>query len=362
MARLHVVVGGQFGSEAKGHFTGKLTERLSGPLLVIRVAGPNAGHTIVSEAGTRYAFRQIPVAAVSRPDAQLFIAPGSEVDTEVLLDEIDLLEADGIKVRNRLWVSGQATVLTAEHRAREGGNDSPIQQRIGSTGKGVGAARADRIMRVANTVADYQPYLDANGVRVGFPPAWDNSDAEVVIEGTQGHGLGLHAGYYPYCTSSDCRALDFIAMSGVLPADFHTVHTYVVYRTYPIRVAGNSGPLYNETSWEALGLQSGGYIQPERTTVTKKIRRVGLWDPYLAARAFRDNRVTYSGRVLPVLMFGDYIEPALAGSCDRHTVYGTLDAYLKSIMPAWADLQPDMYPIYIGTGPNTGAWSSSLPI
>jgi adenylosuccinate synthase len=111
---------------------------------------------------------------------------------------------------------------------------------------------------------------------------WLSHDSSlIVIEGTQGYGLGLHAGYYPTCTSSDTRAIDFLAMAGINPwsPGLEHVTVWLVARVFPIRVAGASGPLKGETTWEELGLPE------ERTTVTHKVRRVGDWDSDLIRKA-----------------------------------------------------------------------------
>jgi adenylosuccinate synthase len=74
-------------------------------------------------------------------------------------------------------------------------------------------------------------------------------------------------------------------MAGISPwaAEVDQFEVWVVIRVYPIRVAGNSGPLTGETTWEALGLPE------EYTTVTKKVRRVGTFDPILVRRAIAEN-------------------------------------------------------------------------
>jgi len=130
----------------------------------------------------------------------------------------------------------------------------------------------------------------------------------VIIEGTQGYGLGSHAGYYPHCTSSDCRAIDFLAMAGIPPWSMfaRNLEIVIVYRVHPIRIAGNSGPLKGETTWEKLG------IPDEFTTVTKKVRRVGAWDADLAHRAFLANGGN-SMAVRTALMFTDYQWPEMRG-------------------------------------------------
>jgi len=299
MARLEVVVGAQFGSEAKGHVVQRLTERAQqeGTPQLIRVAGPNAGHTGYDRHKNAWALRQVPVAAVTDGPCRLGIAAGSEIDLPVLLDEIDRLTKAGLMVGKFLWVSGEATMIYDDHKETENmpdfdGSGRPLEGtdlvgRIGSTGKGIGAARADRLMREGRRLKDDdQAIATLMGRGVAISDAQYTPDAvghHTIIEGTQGYGLGLHAGFYPQCTSSDCRAQDFIAMAGVAPWRFDEVQVWAVARMFPIRVAGNSGPLRNETTWEDLGLPE------EHTTVTKKVRRVGYPDWELVRQAVRAN-------------------------------------------------------------------------
>ena len=92
MSKIQVVVGGQYGSEGKGAVAGYLAGLETDPLC-IRVAGPNAGHSVVHPGtGKKYALRQVPVGAVTNPDALLAIAAGSEIDPYVLSEEIAWLE------------------------------------------------------------------------------------------------------------------------------------------------------------------------------------------------------------------------------------------------------------------------------
>ena len=349
MKTLDIVVGGQFGSEAKGHVTKKVLQRrqTEGPGFVnVRVAGPNAGHCVLDGAGNKFALRTIPVGAVL-PEVHLVIAAGSEVDPPVLADEIAELTSKGHDLRGRLFVSAEATVLTPQHREAEAG----MQARMGSTGKGIGAARADRIMRTATRVGDDSDLVDliaeAGGVVFTSPQPFDMRGMSVVIEGTQGYGLGLHAGYYPQCTSSDCRAIDFAAMAGLNPWDADQFTPWVVARVYPIRVAGNSGPLKGESSWEDLGLPQ------EFTTVTKKVRRVGEWDADLISAAMAANG---SCARLAVTMLDQKFEET-AG------LDNALDPSAHVPLPAEAvrfllDL-PGVSPSSIGlvtTGEDTGVW------
>jgi adenylosuccinate synthase len=246
------------------------------------VAGPNAGHSVVDATGKKWALRQVPVAAVTNKGAKLVIAAGSEIDPDVLDQEIMQLDAAGFAVGKRLLIDGSATVVTDDHKYREG--DAGLTERIGSTGKGIGAARASRIMREAVIWEELSDsYLVTDTAR--YLQAQAAEGDHILIEGTQGFGLGLHGEHYPQTTSSDCRAIDFLAMAGLSPwapgiTDFQV---WVVARAFPIRVAGNSGHLFAETTWEQLGLPS------ELTTVTQKVRRVGHWDQSLIQQAIWAN-------------------------------------------------------------------------
>lgn len=288
MKQIEVVVGAQYGSEAKGHVTQQLVQRavshdgpVRGPVVNVRVAGPNAGHTAYDAEGRRYALRQIPVGAVSPEPVVLVIASGSEIDPGVLLEELSILIADGHLKNKSLWISPHATLIDDSHKVEETGR--LLVQRLGSTAKGIGAARSARLMRDAKRLIDDKDLCkwlrEVNGVEVDdyFPYHVGHRD-HVIIEGTQGYGLGLHGMYYPQCTSSDCRAIDFMAMAGISPWG-ERVDVWAVARMFPIRVAGNSGYLMDETTWEELGLPE------EKTTVTQKVRRVGQWDNVLVREA-----------------------------------------------------------------------------
>lgn len=312
MGELHVVVGGMFGSESKGRVTASIIDKLlrkrpDRNVTCIRVAGPNAGHIVwatppkaIAEANLsitptkppmeKFPMRQIPVGFV-QPNCRLYIGPGSEISIAVLQEELNLLETAGFQVRNRLFISPQATILEPRHAQEE----AALVGAIGSTGKGIGAARSDRIWRRAQLAGDsleLRELIEDKYIRDIHDQINRTTQEDVVIEGTQGFGLGLHAGYYPKCTSSDCRAIDFIAMSGISPwsSGFwrEELAIHVVIRPYPIRVAGDSGELKNETTWDELGLAA------EKTTVTQKVRRVGQFDPDLVIRAVEANGTNHS--------------------------------------------------------------------
>jgi len=323
---VHVVCGGQYGSEGKGAVAAALVNRLPYDLL-IRVAGPNAGHTVVGQDGHKYALRQLPAAGILEHDANLYIGPGSEIDLEVLANDLDLYARAKAPIQGRLYISPQATIITPLDHANEATDDFG---QAGSTRKGIGSARAARALRMAPLAKDDGAVLEQLGANLSEPPP---PAKRAMVEGTQGYWLGTHAGMYPYCTSSDCRAVDFLAMAGVT---WEQAIPYVVFRSFPIRIAGNSGPLEHEISWEEIG------VSPELTTVTKKVRRVGRWERDRVRTALLANQV---GLIRPqvALTFMDYLsnDPR-----DQLTM-------AKQML---APMQADGTLVYIGNGPDTGYW------
>jgi adenylosuccinate synthase len=334
-----VVAGAQFGSEGKGAITGFLSRDLGENSTVIRVAGPNAGHTVYDSAGRVFKLRAVPVAAATSATCQLHIAAGSEIDIDVLMSEIHQLEEAGHKIEGRLTIHPSATILTARHKEAE--NLLGLVNTIGSTGKGIGGARADRIMRRADTISAVPSLRHL----MSEPGAFSLADqGHVIIEGTQGYGLGLHTKYYPQVTSSDCRAIDFLSMAGVSPWADEVVNFRVVLvaRVYPIRVAGNSGPLQNETTWAELGLPE------EYTTVTHKVRRVGTWDPKLVAEAVIANGGgNYHPNIEMAITMVDQLFPKQANRIDLDDEVLT---YLDEL-----EEQIGANVSYVGTGPTTVA-------
>lgn len=352
MNTLDVVVGGLYGSEAKGHAVQRLAEKRvseGAMLAVVRVAGPNAGHTGYDPSGTPWALRQVPVAAVVPGPIALVLAAGSEVDPPVLLDELDRLGGAGLLEGKTIIIHGEATVITDKHKQQEA--DGMLTSRLGSTGKGIGAARADRLMRTADRVQDLPDLvheLQTRGVYVDNGPV--PSMFSVIVEGTQGYALGLHAGFYPQCTSSDCRAIDFLAMAGINPWEFYEENftIWVVARVFPIRVAGNSGPLKDEVSWSELGLPE------EHTTVTKKVRRVGKPDWDLVREAVQANGPS---QVKLALSMVDQLYPQV-----KNKPYRLND-------PAWQEARNWLNAVeaevgakvgLVMSGPNTAGWRGDL--
>lgn len=290
---LWVVVGGQYGSEGKGKISAFITKQEAIDICV-RCGGPNSGHSFVDENGMTNVLRQLPTGFV-RSQTRLLIPAGALVDPDVLKHEIETFHIPP----KRIGVDPNSFVIDARDRDTE--RALKLQERLSSTQTGVGSAVARRVLRgsdakLAKDVAAQLPWLRdvlvEDGVSVEVNSALDDGK-KVLIEGTQGFGLSLyHSGHYPKCTSRDTTAAGFLSEVGVSP--LRVTEIVVVFRTFPIRVAGDqAGPLNFEIDWETIRRESGyPHVIEERTSVTNRIRRVARFDWELALVAARVNRPT----------------------------------------------------------------------
>ena len=287
---ISIVIGGQFGSEGKGKVALEIVRRSREPVTVVRVGGPNSGHTAYDKDGKKHVLRQLPAGCIDR-DVEVVLPAGSYIDPGVLLSEIDELDYP----RDRIRISYHARVITEEHKQWE--EEAKLAGAIGSTGSGVGAAVMASVARGAanfelesHEAADHsslEPFLCDTSERLR---CLVETGHRVVLEGTQGFGLSLlEGGYWPKATSRSTTAAGALAEAGLGPLDVDDVT--MVIRSYPIRVAGNSGPLPDETTWQHIARKAGrGDDLREYTTVTGRLRRVGNFDSVLVKRALAVNR------------------------------------------------------------------------
>lgn len=280
---ISIVVGGQFGSEGKGKVAHYFAKKLEASFAV-RCGGPNSGHTVIDKQGNTRIFQQLPTAAIL-PDVNLAICAGSYIDIDILLKE---LQETGV-TSDRLIIDPDAVIITKETKERE--RKSGLVDDIGSTGSGTGAAVAARINReesltFARDIKELSSFIQ--DVPNLLREILDNNK-RIIIEGTQGFGLSLlHSRYYPYTTSRDTTAAAFLAETGLSPFDVDDI--IMTIRAFPIRVAGNSGPLVNEIDWETI-TKEGLHEQPisEKTSVTKKIRRVARFSTQIVKSSILTN-------------------------------------------------------------------------
>lgn len=327
--RAEVLVGGQFGSEGKGKVAAYLSPEHD---MAIRTGGPNAGHTIEYE-GKTYKMQTIPCSFVNK-NCLLAIGAGGLIDLEILAREIKETNVD----KKRLLIDPQAGIVEPHHSQAE----SDLKKRIGSTGKGVGSAIAakslrDPSFRLARDIPELSDYLGEVSV---YANMFLDEGKKVFLEGTQGFGLSLQHGFYPYVTSRDITAGTICGDAGISPRSVEDIT--MVLRTYPIRVAGNSGPLKDEIDWTTVTQESKS-PKPilERTTVTNNVRRVGRFDFDLVKKATMINRPTQIA-----LMFIDYLDYQEKGKRN----YEDLTQKSKDFLHKVED-QTSTRVTLIGTGP-----------
>jgi adenylosuccinate synthase len=288
---LWVVVGGQFGSEGKGKVSAFIT-RQENIDICVRCGGPNSGHSFVNEQGQTVVLRQLPTGFVN-PRTRLLIPAGALVDPLVLKQEIDFL----FLPRERIGIDRKSFIIEESDRQQE--RSLGLRQRLSSTLCGVGAAQARRVLRSENAKLARDATMEYPWLAQYLTDVSEEVNSgldrgkSTLIEGTQGFGLSLyHSDSYPCTTSRDTSAASFLSEVGVSP--LQVTEIVVVFRTFPIRVAGKqAGPLRDEITWEQVRTESGyPHSVEERTSVTNKIRRVARFDWDLSQRAIEMNRPT----------------------------------------------------------------------
>lgn len=328
-----VVVGTQWGDEGKGKVVDWLTEHAQG---VVRFqGGHNAGHTLVIR-GKKTALQLIP-SGVMRDGVACYIGNGVVVDPTHLLGEIQRLEAAGLDVRSRLFISESCPLILPFHvetdRAREVLRESSGSGKIGTTGKGIGPAYEDKVARRALRVQDlkhperfasklkgllelhnaeldgylqsqamaFQPILDGamQAAEQLLPMLADvgyqlhlahKQGSNLLFEGAQGTLLDIDHGTYPYVTSSNCVAGNAAAGSGVGPDMLHYV--LGITKAYTTRVG--SGPFPTELPIDEPGTV-GHHLSTvglERGTVTGRARRCGWLDGAALKRSMIINGIS----------------------------------------------------------------------
>ena len=393
-ARNVVVVGTQWGDEGKGKLVDWLTESAQG---VVRFqGGHNAGHTLVIN-GQKTALHLIP-SGIMRPGVKCFIGNGVVVSVGKLFEQIAGLEKAGVQVRNRLRISEACPLILPVHQAldvaREAAREQGGQQKIGTTGKGIGPTYEDKIARRALRVQDLKhperfaaklrdllalhnhvlvevlgsrtfefpealkPYI-VNG-EVQFDAVYNeameqaqalkpmiadvsrelhetyNAGGNLLFEGAQGTLLDVDHGTYPYVTSSNCVAGNASAGAGVGPGMLHYV--LGITKAYCTRVG--SGPFPTELDWEKEG--TPGYhmstIGAEKGVTTGRARRCGWFDAALLKRSAQINGL--SGLCITKL-------DVLDGLTELQLCVGyELDGEKIDILPLGADDIERCKPIY----------------
>jgi adenylosuccinate synthase len=248
---IQIIQGGQYGSEAKGAIAAYLCQK-DNVDYAVRTGATNAGHTVV-HGGTAYKMQQLPVGWVN-PKTKLVIGAGALIDMAILDREIKMINAamPDANILDRLFIDYRAGIHDTHHADESA--LSGRHRRIGATGKGCSGALIAKINNRGlepMTIGDRFPGISL--------PLHDtctllnqryNEESLIQLEGTQGTLLDLHLGPYPYVTHKQTGPSQWMMEAGLSPN--MATEIWMVVRTFPIRVAGNSGPLPKEVGWGDL--------------------------------------------------------------------------------------------------------------
>ncbi|MFP8966368.1 adenylosuccinate synthase [Pokkaliibacter sp. CJK22405] len=326
MGKNVVVLGTQWGDEGKGKIVDLLTERVAS---VVRFqGGHNAGHTLVID-GKKTVLHLIP-SGILRDNVMCYIANGVVLSPEALLKEMRTLEESGVPVRERLRISPACPLILPYHVALDVARETARgNNKIGTTGRGIGPAYEDKVARRGLRVADM---LDANRFSLKLKEVleyhnfvlteyykaeavdYDTVLADclkmaeeirpmvtdvttdlhacrreghnIMFEGAQGSLLDIDHGTYPFVTSSNTTAGGTATGSGFGP--LYLDYVLGITKAYTTRVG--SGPFPTEL-FDEVGarLAERGH---EFGATTGRARRCGWFDAVALRQSVQVNSIS----------------------------------------------------------------------
>ena len=322
-----VIVGAQWGDEGKAKVIDYLTGKSD---VIIRFqGGSNAGHTVIA-GGRKYVFHLVPSGIIGAGKVCV-VGNGVVVDAEQFLAEVDELTAGGLSVDGRLFISDLAHLVLPYHKALDLVSETSLGAgKIGTTGRGIGPAYADKVSRVGVRAGDLYDWdvfcakfrdnfalakkrievlhgarfdLDADGIleryhklRERLLPFIRDTCAYIfevarggkrlLFEGAQGTFLDIDHGTYPFVTSSNTVSGSACAGSGVGPSSID--HCIGIVKTYTTRVGNGPFPTeLNDATGEALRK-----VGNEFGSTTGRPRRCGWFDSVMVRKAVQLNGIT----------------------------------------------------------------------
>lgn len=326
MAKSVVILGTQWGDEGKGKIVDLLAHDVDA---VVRFqGGHNAGHTLVID-GQKTVLHVIP-SGVLTPRARCLVGNGVVVSPKSLLKEIAGLEQQGVKVKDRLGLSPACPVILRYHEALDLAREKKRGKgAIGTTGRGIGPAYEDKVVRHGLRLADLidekrlrdklEPLLDYYNFMLvnyfeqealtasevidealdygqvlapmlvdvtGQLHALRDRGAKILYEGAQGALLDIDHGTYPYVTSSNTTIGGVMTGAGVAPGDIDYV--LGITKAYSTRVGGGPFPTELHDDVGALIAKRGN----EFGSTTGRPRRCGWLDAVALKRVVRINGIT----------------------------------------------------------------------
>jgi len=311
------VIGVDWGDSGKGRLTDDLSARAD---VAARFnGGSNTGHTVENQYG-KFALHIIP-SGIFNQKATCLVGRNVAVDLDSLVLEMSALAKAGVSYKN-LLVDEQASLVMPWHKMRDGLREKLRSAKIGTTGRGVGPAYADRTERVGLLVKDlvssgfarkikeevkiqnkfydlklnakviikqYQTYRikvkDFVGKSIPIIRQAQKEKKNILFEGAQGYFLDIDAGTYPYVTSSNPGVVGIARSFDIHPSEINNV--VGITKAYTTRVG--EGPMPTKISGE-VGRKIID-VGNEVGTTTGRERAVGWLDLVLIMEAARANKL-----------------------------------------------------------------------
>lgn len=361
--KITTVLDAGYGSSSKGLVSAWITKK-ERPAILLTANGRNSSHTVVDSTTKKdgltkcqregeFVFKVLPVGAYYNKwngySPTIYIGPGAAFTVEDLKKEIEACELDASQV----FIHPLASVVTIEDIDYENGirdfsgnllpaiDHSSGTTKHGTTGSGVGAARAKKSLRKGMQWKDVVGFDYAVTSFQGIERVIIErlkSGNKGLLDGSQGYLLSLYGGFFPHCTSRPVTLASFFADVN-LPISL-AGNVCAVARTFPIRIAShryfyegkpltlaektaleesgktvekvdsNSGPWYDdqlELTWEELSEAAGKHIEPQLTSLTKLPRRIATWSKTALKEFIIHNEPTGNSKMFLFVTFLNYL-------------------------------------------------------
>lgn len=314
-----LVMGVDWGDSGKGRLIDDLSARAD---VVARYnGGANTGHTVKNQFG-KFALHIIP-SGIFNSKALNLVGRNVLVDCQSLQEELNQLKKAKVTFKN-LVVDPEATLVMPWHKMRDGLREKlRATNKVGTTGRGVGPAYADRTERVGLQVADLftadfkhklfqeidvqnkfyslkiskvevlREYLNFAKLLKPFVGNTSKivkdaikSKKSVLFEGAQGYFLDIDSGTYPFVTSSNPGAVGVWRSYDIHPSQINEI--VAITKAYTTRVGEGPMPTKIEGPDANHIIEKGAEVG----TTTGRVRSPGWLDLVLINFANEANKIT----------------------------------------------------------------------
>jgi len=368
-----VVIGTQWGDEGKAKMIDYYSRNAD--IIVRYQGGANAGHTVVVN-GKKHVFHLIP-SGILHEGKECVVANGVVVDPIQLLNEFDLLEKEGLNIRDRIFISDAAHLILPYHKEIDAAMEEVRSNKIGTTKRGIGPAYADKCLRTGIRVGDIfdDDFLrerletalkfknlqlercysretfnidEMMDLLIGFRKRVSDmirntqyflhtsfsEGKNILLEGAQGNGLDIDHGTYPYVTSSNPTIGGALMGSGL---NYRAISEVVgITKAYVTRVGEGPFPTEEEGKQGDMLREKGG----EYGSTTGRPRRCGWFDVELLKHTARINGLTSIALTkLDVLSGQEKVKVAVGYETDGKTLDHFPSSLLHRAEPRYQELE-----------------------